>query len=128
MYLIDRQRAFRFQQILDSMNDGVIAVDETGRIFYANPAYVSILGVPLRRIMGKMIVCTFSLSMLSTVLVPIISTRVSIISPSRKAPLPITKSNSALRKRRKCRKELIVLRRRFKQKILNWISSGQSPY
>ena len=42
-----------------------------------------------------MIVCTFSLSMLSTVLVPIISTRVSIISPSRKAPLPITKSNSA---------------------------------
>lgn len=95
MYLIDRQRAFRFQQILDSMNDGVIAVDETGRIFYANPAYVSILGVPLRRIMGKMIVCTFSLSMLSTVLVPIISTRVSIISPSRKAPLPITKSNSA---------------------------------
>ena len=95
LYLIDRQRAFRFQQILDSMNDGVIAVDETGRIFYANPAYVSILGVPLRRIMGKMIVCTFSLSMLSTVLVPIISTRVSIISPSRKAPLPITKSNSA---------------------------------
>lgn len=95
LYLIDRQRAFRFQQILDSMNDGVIAVDETGRIFYANPAYISILGVPLRRIMGKMIVCTFSLSMLSTVLVPIISTRVSIISPSRKAPLPITKSNSA---------------------------------
>ena len=44
LYLIDRQRAFRFQQILDSMNDGVIAVDETGRIFYANPAYVSILG------------------------------------------------------------------------------------
>lgn len=37
------------------MNDGVVVVDETGRIFYANPSYVSILGVPLRRIMGKQI-------------------------------------------------------------------------
>ena len=55
LYLIGRQREFRFQQILDSMNDGVIVVDETGRIFYANPSYVSILGVPLRRIMGKQI-------------------------------------------------------------------------
>ena len=45
LYLIARQREFQFRQILDSMNDGVIAVDETGRIFYANPAYVSILGV-----------------------------------------------------------------------------------
>lgn len=55
LYLIGRQREFRFQQILDSMNDGVVVVDETGRIFYANPSYVSILGVPLRRIMGKQI-------------------------------------------------------------------------
>lgn len=38
LYLIERQRQFRFQQVLDSMNDGVIAVDETGRIFYANPS------------------------------------------------------------------------------------------
>ena len=65
LYLIDRQRAFRFQQILDSMNDGVIAVDETGRIFYANPAYVSILGVPLRRIMGKRIQSIEPASLLS---------------------------------------------------------------
>lgn len=55
LYLTKQQRGFRFQQILDSMSDGVIAVDESGRIFYANQAYVSILGVPLRRIMGKLI-------------------------------------------------------------------------
>lgn len=55
LYLILRQQEFHFSQILDSMNDGVIAVDAAGRIFYANSAYVQILGVPLRRIMGKFI-------------------------------------------------------------------------
>lgn len=53
LYLIGRQRQFRFQQVLDSMNDGVVVVDETGRIFYANPSYVSILGVPLPADHGK---------------------------------------------------------------------------
>lgn len=55
LYLLDRQGTFHFQQILDGMDDGVIAVDDSGRIFYANPAYVSILGVPLRRILGRKI-------------------------------------------------------------------------
>ena len=55
LYLLDRQQKFPFEQILNSMNDGVIAVDAVGRIFYANPAYVSILGVPLRRILGRSI-------------------------------------------------------------------------
>lgn len=55
LYLLKRQRGFRFEQILDSMNDGVVAVDTFGRIFYANPAYVSVLGVPLRRILGRLI-------------------------------------------------------------------------
>lgn len=55
LYLLDRHRKFQFEQILDSMHDGVIAVDAAGRIFYANPAYVSILGVPLRRILGRFI-------------------------------------------------------------------------
>lgn len=55
IYLLNCQRTFRFEQILDSMNDGVIAVDASGRIFYANPAYVSVLGVPLRRVLGRRI-------------------------------------------------------------------------
>lgn len=55
LYLLDRHRTFQFEQILDSMHDGVIAVDAAGRIFYANPAYMSILGVPLRRILGRFI-------------------------------------------------------------------------
>ena len=55
LYLLKCHQGFQFQQILDSMSDGVIAVDAAGRIFYANPAYVSILGVPLRRILGRFI-------------------------------------------------------------------------
>ena len=55
LYLLRRNQDFRFEQILDSMSDGVIAVDAAGRIFYANPAYTSILGVPLRRILGRFI-------------------------------------------------------------------------
>lgn len=55
LYLLEFHQKFQFQQILDSMNDGVIAVDAAGRIFYANPAYVSVLGVPLRRILGRFI-------------------------------------------------------------------------
>lgn len=55
LYLLERQSTFRFEQILDSMSDGVIAVDAAGRIFYANPAYVSVLGVPLRRVLGRLI-------------------------------------------------------------------------
>lgn len=55
LYLLERQGTFQFEQILDSMSDGVIAVDASGRIFYANPAYVSVLGVPLRRVLGRLI-------------------------------------------------------------------------
>ena len=39
LYLMERQHRFPFEQILDNMGDGVVAVDSTGRIFYANPAY-----------------------------------------------------------------------------------------
>lgn len=55
LYLLKSHQKFQFQQILDGMSDGVIAVDAAGRIFYANPAYMSILGVPLRRILGRFI-------------------------------------------------------------------------
>ena len=55
LYLLKCHQGFQFQQILDSMSDGVITVDAAGRIFYANPAYMSILGVPLRRILGRFI-------------------------------------------------------------------------
>lgn len=55
LYLMERQQGGRFEKILNRMSDGVIAVDETGRIYYANPAYTTVLGVPLRKIMGKFI-------------------------------------------------------------------------
>lgn len=83
LYLIARQREFQFRQILDSMNDGVIAVDETGRIFYANPAYVSILGVPLRRIMGKRIQSIEPTSLLSQT----VEKKIPLTSENRSYPL-----------------------------------------
>ena len=55
LFLIRRQRNVDTVQILDEMHDAVIAVDAAGRIFYANAAYTTILGVPLRRIMGRFI-------------------------------------------------------------------------
>lgn len=42
-------------QILDAIHDGVVAVNAEGRIYYANEAYTTIFGVPLRRILGKYI-------------------------------------------------------------------------
>ncbi|NLN98347.1 MAG: sigma 54-interacting transcriptional regulator [Eubacteriaceae bacterium] len=41
-------------KILNEIEEGVVAIDETGRIFYANNSYTKILGVPLHRIIGKM--------------------------------------------------------------------------
>lgn len=42
-------------KLLNCLEDGVIAVDAAGRIYYANTAYTSLLGVPLRRIIGRFI-------------------------------------------------------------------------
>lgn len=44
-----------FLKILNYLDDGVIAVDTAGRIYYANTAYTSLLGVPLGAIMGRFI-------------------------------------------------------------------------
>lgn len=55
IYLQEMFRCFIYKSIVDSIEDGVIAVDELGRIFYANKAYSKILGVKLYRIIGKKI-------------------------------------------------------------------------
>lgn len=39
--------------ILDELEEAVVAVDMDGMIFYANPAYTRILGVPVGKILGK---------------------------------------------------------------------------
>lgn len=39
--------------ILDELADAVIAVDREGIIFYVNPAYTQILGIPAGKILGK---------------------------------------------------------------------------
>ena len=40
-------------QILDRFHEGVVAVDNTGRIFYVNDTYSKILGVPKHNVLGK---------------------------------------------------------------------------
>lgn len=41
--------------IMDKIEEGIIAVDENGKIFYANKNYSKILGIPLYYIIGKYI-------------------------------------------------------------------------
>ena len=41
--------------IMDKIEEGIIAVDENGKIFYANKNYSKILGIPLYHIIGKYI-------------------------------------------------------------------------
>ena len=55
LYLIRSERTSMPLQILDAIRDGIIAVDADGRIYYANEAYTTVLGVPLRRVLGKYI-------------------------------------------------------------------------
>lgn len=55
IYLSCRQNLQTFSKILDAIHDGVVVVDAQGRICYANPAYTTILGVLLRKIMGRQI-------------------------------------------------------------------------
>lgn len=55
LYLIQSERTAMPLHILDTIRDGIIAVDAEGRIYYANEAYTTVLGVPLRRILGKYI-------------------------------------------------------------------------
>lgn len=55
VFLSYQQNLRTFSEILGAIHDGVVVVDARGRICYANPAYTTILGVPLRRIMGRQI-------------------------------------------------------------------------
>jgi PAS domain S-box-containing protein len=53
MYLISTADTYVIDNILDKFEEAVIAIDCQGKIFYANNAYSKILGVPIRKIIGK---------------------------------------------------------------------------
>ena len=55
LFLLRKQEDGFFEEILDRISDGVLAADSQGRIFYANPVYTEISGVPLYRLIGRMI-------------------------------------------------------------------------
>lgn len=59
-----------FISILDKLDEAVIAIDQDGRIFYVNPAYQKILGVPLGKVMGRYLQRVEPGSALLTVLRP----------------------------------------------------------
>lgn len=42
-----------YQRLVENLNEGVITVDETGRITFANPAMEEILGCPADRLVGS---------------------------------------------------------------------------
>ena len=54
-FLRERQQRSTFVDILDQISEGVIAVDDRGRIFYLNQAYAQILGVKPYKAIGKYI-------------------------------------------------------------------------
>jgi len=54
-YLGAHQEKGTFAKLLDNVQDGIIAVDASGRIFYLNKAYTDILNVKPHKIVGKYI-------------------------------------------------------------------------
>ncbi|KAA8674776.1 sigma 54-interacting transcriptional regulator [Clostridium sp. WLY-B-L2] len=52
-YLINSTNTNIISNIVDKFQEGVIAIDAEGRIFYINDAYTKILGVPISKIIGK---------------------------------------------------------------------------
>ena len=54
-YLLHQRRERLYLQMLDHVQDGIIAVDQDGRIFYLNPAYTDSLKVKPHKIIGRYI-------------------------------------------------------------------------
>lgn len=53
LYLIEQFSKISFMPILDSIEEGLIAIDTDSTIFYVNPAYTRLLGVPAGKIIGR---------------------------------------------------------------------------
>lgn len=54
-FLIEKNRNIKFFDILDNIEEAIIAIDTQGRIFYLNSRYSEILNIPQRKIIGKYI-------------------------------------------------------------------------
>ncbi|MBE6990277.1 MAG: PAS domain S-box protein [Ruminococcaceae bacterium] len=54
-FLWEKQQRQTFVEVLDHISEGVIVVDERGRIFYLNQAYAQILGVKPYKVIGRYI-------------------------------------------------------------------------
>ncbi len=52
-YLLEQSKKISFMPILDSIEEGLIAIDTDSTIFYVNPAYTRLLGVPAGKIIGR---------------------------------------------------------------------------
>ncbi len=69
-YLRAVQAPERLTAILDKIDEAVIAIDQDGRIYYANPAYTKVLGVSVGRVLGRYLQRVEPTSALLTVLKP----------------------------------------------------------
>lgn len=79
-YLYMQHRKSIFMQILGDVQEGIVAVDATGRIFYLNKAYSEILNVKPYKIIGKYIQNVEPKSLLTKTL----STRQAVESANQK--------------------------------------------
>lgn len=53
LYLSQALRELELGEIIDTIEDGVVVVDADGRICFENEAYSRIIGVPMRKTIGK---------------------------------------------------------------------------
>lgn len=52
-YLAEKLSGSFLLAIVEKIEEGIVAIDENGRIFFANENYSKILGVPLHKVIGK---------------------------------------------------------------------------
>lgn len=53
LFLIESAARLELGEILNAIEDGVVVVDREGRICYENDSYARIVGVPMRKTLGK---------------------------------------------------------------------------
>lgn len=53
-FILENYRKWNMSMILDSIEEGVVALDNTGRIFYTNKMYSKIVGVSRSKVVGKL--------------------------------------------------------------------------
>lgn len=53
VFLVEKCNEYMKSVVLENIEEGIVAIDKSGRIFYVNSMYAVILGVPVHKVIGK---------------------------------------------------------------------------